>query len=247
MRSIVLSTSREEKSRTYAEALSAVGVPSSELRVAVADGAHAANAAEAAGHALDGATALVLCGGEDIEPWRFGEQPWNDTLHTNPNRDAFEFALLEAAAERRLPTFGVCRGLQVVNVHFGGSLWQDLPSQRSRGVAHNVTTSLSARAHALVIEAAEHPFATLIEEAIAVEPEVNSRHHQAVKDLGRDLQVTSRSPDGLVESFVRPLASGAGGPSGWWLAAVQWHPENLVSTSARQRALWQGFVDQARL
>jgi putative glutamine amidotransferase len=240
LRPIVLSTSREEKSRTYAEALSAVGVPSHELRVAVADGSDAANAAEAAGHALDGAAALVLCGGEDIEPWRFGEQPWNDTLHTNPNRDAFEFALLEAAAERQIPTFGVCRGLQVLNVHFGGSLWQDLPSQRPGAVAHNVTKPLSARAHALVVEAVDHPFATRLEESIALEPEVNSRHHQAVKQLGRHLQVTSRSPDGLVESFVRPFATG------WWLAAVQWHPEDLVSTSAGQRALWQAFVDRAR-
>lgn len=240
MRPFVLSTSREEKSRTYVEALSAVGVPSNQLRVAVADGSDAANAAEAAGHALDGAAALVLCGGEDIEPWRFGEQPWNDSLHTNPNRDAFEFALLEAAAERQIPTFGVCRGLQVLNVHFGGSLWQDLPTQRPSEVAHNVTTPLSARAHALATESVEHPFAALLAESLGREPEVNSRHHQAVKVLGRHLQVTSRSPDGLVESFVRPLATG------WWLAAVQWHPENLISTSPGQRALWQAFVDQAR-
>jgi putative glutamine amidotransferase len=244
MRPIVLSTSFEEKSRHYVDALKAVGVDAHEIRIAESEslGGDAERARREAVDALTGASALVLCGGEDVEPWRYGEQSWNETLYCNPIRDAFELALIAVAEERALPTFGVCRGLQILNVHCGGTLWQDLPTQRAAAhppIPHSIVEPLSALAHEVeATSGVEHPFAQELARSISAEPWVNSRHHQAVKQLGRGLEACALSPDGLIEAFTLPLSAG------WWMAAVQWHPENLVSDHEPQRRLWQAFVEQ---
>jgi len=125
----------------------------------------------------------------------------------------------------------VCRGMQVMNVALGGSLWQDLPTQWPSQIHHSVTDTPDVLAHTVrVIE----PAAPLGERLTHDVPLVNSRHHQAVKRLADGLVPVALSPDGLIEAAV--LAD-----SGWWVRGVQWHPENLIAL-AQQRALWVDFV-----
>ena len=155
-----------------------------------------------------------------------------------PGRDAHDFAAFAAAEAEGAPVFGICRGLQVVNVALGGTLWQDLPSQRGRGVAHDADAAgrrRDFRAHAVRPRAGAAP--SLFAAAVARTTDVNSRHHQAVKDLASPLAALAASPDDLVEAVERP--------EGAWLAAVQWHPEDLVADPC-QKALFQVFLDACR-
>lgn len=185
---------------------------------------------------------LLLSGGSDVDPSRYGEAPVNGSVHVDTGRDALDFELLSRAVRLEAPVFGICRGLQVVNVAFGGTLWQDLPSQRARGVEHSFPSREGHdRAHpAHVVRVspdlpAELPLGAVLAAADGVF--VNSRHHQAVKDLAPGLVALAASPDGLVEAFARE-----GGPH---LAAVQWHPENLVDRPD-QKALFVEFLAASR-
>ena len=178
---------------------------------------------------------LVLGGGIDVDPKRYGDHPREDAgLELDSERDATDFAALERAQASGKPVLGICRGLQVVNVGLGGTLVQDIPSQRPSDVTHqHPKTEKTRRAHRVRFE----PGTILREIAGAAELEVNSRHHQAVASAAPGLRVSAASPDGLVEGV-----EGSGEP---WLVAVQWHPENL-SGDAPSEALFREFVRAAR-
>lgn len=185
---------------------------------------------------------LLVSGGADVDPARYGEAPVNGTVEPRPERDALDLALLARAASLGAAVFGICRGLQVLNVALGGTLWQDLPAQRERGVAHSFSTRAghdpAHLAHALQAARGVPAGLPLGAAIAALDGEsVNSRHHQAVKDLAPGLVPLAASPDDLVEAFAR-----ADGP---FLAAVQWHPENLVA-SPGHRALFLEFLAAAR-
>jgi putative glutamine amidotransferase len=222
---ILVSTSTDEYAGPYVEALKAVGVPAGEIRV-VGPGD------EIPGSVMRECRGLLLCGGADVEPGRYGEETLPDAnVETVPDRDAQEWRLLDVAREARLPVWGVCRGLQVLNVYLGGSLWQDLPSQRPSPVEHSLTESPDLLAHPVRVL---DPAAPLAERLAGDAAYVNSRHHQAVKRLAPGLVVVAESPDGLVEAAILDDA-------GWWVRGVQWHPENLVALP-EQRALWADFA-----
>lgn len=186
--------------------------------------------------------ALLLTGGRDVEPSRYGEAPVNGTVEPDSGRDGLDFELFARARRCGAAVFGICRGLQVANVALGGTLWQDLPAQRPIGVPHSFPRKDGhdpARpahvVHAAPGASRSLPLASAL--AAADGAWVNSRHHQAVKDLAPGLVPLASSPDGLVEAFA--------GESGPFLAAVQWHPENLTAR-ADQLALFTEFVDAAR-
>lgn len=228
---IVLAIDPGQPLAPYREALLAAGARAEEVRVV--------QPGDSPPEAFDG---LVLAGGRDVAPSCYGETRWNDTVEPDEGRDALDFELFERARRNGAAVFGICRGLQVVNVALGGTLWQDIPSQRPGGVPHSFPrkegNDPARPAH--VLRAARLaprslPLAALL--AAADGAWVNSRHHQAVKDLAPGLVVLGTSPDGLVEAFA-----GADGP---FLAAVQWHPENLVPR-ADQLALFAEFLDAAR-
>lgn len=238
-RSILLATAFEERAAPYIEALKAMGVPVEEIAVVTPEGRSEAGAriAESRG--------LVLCGGADVAPERYGEATLPDAnVEVTPGRDDLEWALLDAAREAGLPVWGVCRGMQVLNVYLGGSLWQDLPSQRPSAVAHSVSEPLDLLAHSVRVTAPDAPLGTRLQTGGADGTPVNSRHHQAVKRLAPGLLTVAESEDGLVEAFVLAGSAGTGDP-GWWVRGVQWHPENLIAL-ATQRALWQDFLEVAR-
>jgi len=176
------------------------------------------------------ASGLVLCGGVDVEPERYGEEKLNDTVEVFPKRDAMEWALLEGAREARVPVWGVCRGLQVLNVFLGGSLWQDLPSQRPGEIEHSIVEPKDHLAHTVQVLEPGRPLGEVLARETA---RVNSRHHQAIKRLAEGLVPVAESPDGLIGAVLLDHPD-------WWVRGVQWHPENLVAL-AQQRALWEDF------
>ncbi len=170
-----------------------------------------------------GVRGLVLTGGEDVEPARYGATPHPQLEDTDPTRDAAEVALIAAAQARRLPILAICRGIQILNVALGGTLYQDLGSERPGPVTH----AGDAGRHVVRIE----PGSLLARTLGAPAATVNSRHHQAIRDLAPGLRAVAWADDGLIEA-AEPADAAAP-----WTLAVQWHPEDLT-----ERALFDGFA-----
>ena len=167
---------------------------------------------------VDACDGLVLTGGEDIDPERYDAARDATVEETNPERDATEMALVEAARARACPTFAICRGLQVLNVALGGSLVQDVPSQRPGALDHDPAGPRWARVHEVEIEAGS----TLARTLGSTRLRVNSFHHQSADRVAEGLRATAWAPDGIIEGLEWR------GPTDWWALAVQWHPEELV-------------------
>lgn len=163
--------------------------------------------------ALDG---LVLTGGEDVHPAHYGEAPHPRLGTVDEARDAFELALFKEATSRARPVLAICRGIQLVNVALGGTLWQDLPTQRPEALDHNPDSARDHRTHAVHLV----PGSRLARVLGLTHCEVNSFHHQAIRDLAPGLVASARAPDGEIEG----VESAATAP---WLLAVQWHPEEF--------------------
>jgi len=233
---IVVSTGSDEYAVPYIEALKAAGFAAESLHVLTPDRRSEvpALAARTAG--------LVLCGGLDVDPARYGEEILPDAnVELFPERDEMEWSLLNAARAAGTPVWCVCRGLQVLNVYLGGSLYQDLPTQHPSAVEHSLVQPKDAIAHTVrVLETSEGMGCLLSRET----PRVNSRHHQAIKRLADSLVSVAESPDGLIEAVALDPAGTSEDPD-WWVRGVQWHPENLIAL-AQQRALWEDFARAVR-
>lgn len=180
-----------------------------------------------AGELVDQVAGVLLTGGEDVRPERYGATPHPKLGRTDPARDAVEAALIAAARQRGRPILAICRGIQILNVALGGTLYQDLPSERPSPVDH---TDESGR-HALRVE----PGSLMARTLGRTSDSVNSRHHQAVRDLAPGLVATAWADDGIVEGAEEPASSGH------WTLAVQWHPED-----DGERALFHGFAEALR-
>jgi putative glutamine amidotransferase len=191
--------------------------------------------------ALTGIDGLLLSGGEDVAPERYGETPVPAVTEVDPARDAFEIALIAEARQRDLPIFAICRGVQILNVACGGTLVQDIPSQLSGPMDHNFTVPPHqpfSRAHEVWIEK-DSLLAALLRERLsdADACEVNSRHHQCVKTLAPGFKVSATAPDGVIEAIEDPAAT--------FCLGVQWHPENFWRTG-EFRSLFEGFLNAAQ-
>jgi putative glutamine amidotransferase len=179
--------------------------------------------------------ALLLGGGVDVDPSRYGRTRLpNGTVEVDAERDALDFRLLEEALRRGAPIFGICRGLQVVNVALGGTLVQDIPSERPSEVVHQRTREEKTRRDHHVTIAAGTRLAAI---AGVTEAAVNSRHHQAIERVARELAVAAMAPDGMAEAIE---AAGE-----LWMLAVQWHPENLLGDELSE-GLFAEFLRAAR-
>jgi putative glutamine amidotransferase len=191
--------------------------------------------------ALAGLHGLLLTGGEDVSPELYGEQPHPKLGTVDSERDAFELALIGAARAADLPIFGICRGIQILNVACGGSLLQDLPSEVAGALEHNLPVpqhEAYALAHEVWLEA-DSLLTRLMRERLsdADSCEVNSRHHQAVNRLANGFKVSATAPDGVIEAIEDPAAR--------FCLGVQWHPENFWRTG-EFRPLFEGFVEAAQ-
>jgi len=175
------------------------------------------------------ADGVLLTGGADIHPSRYGEEPHIRLGRVSKERDAFEWTLLDTALEMKKPVLGICRGLQLINIFFGGSLYQDIYFQRTAEIKHSGSRPKDERAHDVFLQKGSTLFEAYGKEKISV----NSFHHQAVKKLGRDLRDTGLSEDGIIE--------GVEGESGR-LVAVQWHPEMMFEKEREQLNLFSFFI-----
>jgi putative glutamine amidotransferase len=183
--------------------------------------------------ALDGMAGLVLTGGEDVSPGRYGSAPHPALGDTHDGRDGFEIALVHAARARALPTLAICRGIQILNVALGGTLVQDIPSEWTNPIVHDGEWARTARVHEVDVTAGSR-----LARALGTErPVVNSMHHQAVGTVAAPLATVARAPDGMVEGVEWP-------DDEWWMVGVQWHPEELTaSPEPWDRALFAAFAD----
>ena len=184
---------------------------------------------------LDRIDGLILSGGGDIDPVHYRGKRHADLYDIDPSRDEWEFALAREARDRRMPTLAICRGLQVVNVAFGGSLIEDIPSEIG-STDHAVRGPEVVDCHQDVrIEEG-----SLVSQAIGdIRACVNSIHHQAVREPAPGFKACGWTSDGVVEIL---------GPEdqGWPLLAVQWHPEYLaVNDDAASLALFSALIQSA--
>lgn len=177
---------------------------------------------------------LMLMGGADVDPHRYGQVPHGSVYGVNPEHDDFELALASAAMVLELPTLALCRGMQISNVAAGGTLHQHLADHDglidhgppngggpSEGVLHHVVVDPDTRlAKALGID---HPVG-------------NSFHHQSIDQVGAGFAVVARSEDGMVEAIEHEAG---------WYVGVQWHPEDTAIRDPVQQRLFGAFVEQA--
>lgn len=185
--------------------------------------------------------AVFLPGGADIDPASYGSDPHPLCDRTDPERDRVELLLARWALADGTPVLGVCRGMQLVNVAAGGTLYQDLGEQRPGSLKHDYfpfSAENYARDH-LAHSVQIAPGSRLERLFGAGELRVNSMHHQGVRDLGAGLLPSAVAPDGLVEGLE-------GGDGGQYVVGVQWHPEALTDRDARTRLLFEDFVTHAQ-
>lgn len=181
---------------------------------------------------LDRLDALVLTGGGDVDPARYGGVQHEAVYNVDHERDASEFALLACALERGMPVLAICRGMQILNVHLGGSLHEHLPEHYGEAVRHRAPPR-EPIPHALRI-VPDTLLGGLIDEPRIEAP---SWHHQGVRKLGHGLKPAAYADDGLIEACELP-----GYP---WLVAVQWHPELVAATDPTQQGLFDALVKAA--
>ncbi len=176
---------------------------------------------------------FLLSGGGDIAPTFYGESPVPQLTSTDRLRDQVELTLCRAAAQHKKPLLGICRGVQVINVAFGGTLWQDIPSQCGAAICHAQDPSARGELfHSLRLQP-ESLLARTMGEGMH---ECNSFHHQAVRDVAAGFSVAAYAPDGLIEAIER--ADGL-------MLGVQWHPENLAAEYPAHAALFAWLVEKA--
>lgn len=194
--------------------------------------------AEDAAAALASVDALILSGGEDIAPARYGEEVLNATVEVNGARDTSDFLLATEALRRGLPILGICRGEQLTNVVLGGSLYQDIPSQVGSAIRHRQSEPDGVPTHMIYIEAGSHLHGLLGADSLMV----NSFHHQAVKDPGAGVHVVARAADGVVEAWEYDGSKRAS------ILCVQFHPELLYARGGNTTFLpiFQDLVHRAR-
>lgn len=176
---------------------------------------------------------LLLTGGADIDPARYGAEPHPATRAEDPARDAAEFPIAQAFLDADIPILGICRGLQLLNVLLGGTLIQDIPTETTGAIAHRRGDVRTTPAHDIAIV----PGSRLARIVGGTRIGVNSFHHQAARSVASALTVTARAEDGIVE--------GAEIDGARFVVAVQYHPEDMAGFQPHADALFGAFVEAA--
>jgi putative glutamine amidotransferase len=181
---------------------------------------------------LDG---VLLPGGGDIEPEFYGGKSHLSLWGVDKERDRTEIIAAREAVQRKKPLLAICRGIQVLNVALGGTLWEDIGTMLPNALEHDMEngTPRNQLSHQVQIR----PDSELAKIIGKTECMVNSIHHQAIRDLAPELMVTAQAPDSVIE--------GAEIPSHPFAIAVQWHPENLITDDPSMLALFRAFVEAA--
>jgi gamma-glutamyl-gamma-aminobutyrate hydrolase PuuD len=178
---------------------------------------------------------IIFPGGGDFDPAYYNEKPIPQMGTVNAPRDTFEIRLLLLAAENSVPVLGICRGLQLINIAFGGSLYQDIPAQYyEKSVSHRQRNSNTEPSHSVIVEDSTM-FSKIVGDKILM---VNSAHHQAVKRPADGFTIAGRAADGIVEAMEKIDSAN-------WIMAVQFHPELLINKDKTLLKIFQRFVDEA--
>ncbi len=179
---------------------------------------------------LDHMHGILLTGGHDVSPALYNEEPLKECAQTIEERDRMEMILLKKTLERDMPVLGICRGIQFLNVFTGGTLYQDLPTQRPTKTEHHQSPPYDISVHEVTIKDDSKLFKLLGKSSIRV----NSYHHQAIKDIGEDLKIMAISEDGLTEAVEMPDKR--------FVWAVQWHPEFSFRSDENSMKIFEEFI-----
>ena len=181
--------------------------------------------------ALDG---VLFTGGQDVSPMLYNEPKSPQCGEISEERDRMESLLLKLSMEKGLPILGICRGIQLINAVLGGTLWQDLPTEKPSELEHHMAPPYDRAVHEVTLLEGTPLFELLKHQAIGV----NSYHHQAIKKLGRGLSAMAVSSDGLVEAVYKPDYR--------FLWAVQWHPEFSFEKDPKSLKIFEAFQDACK-
>ena len=183
-----------------------------------------------------GLKGLLLTGGRDIDPIHYGEEE-HETTDIDFKRDELELPLCKQAIEGNLPVFGICRGIQIMNVAIGSSLYQDIPSQFTDHLTHKIIENTDDSWHDIQIQ----PDSLLNQITSETTTEVNSRHHQSLKVIGEGFTVTAQSKDGIIEAIEDTSKK--------FMLGVQYHPERMfkepdsLELQEHSAKLFTAFID----
>ncbi len=178
---------------------------------------------------LDG---LLVPGGSDIDPALYGEEVQSVCGNFNRNEDEYDISLIKEAIKQDKPILATCRGLQIINVLFGGTLYQDIPTQYKTDIIHSMGENFTENYHLVNLDKSSK----LADVLGSCEVKANTSHHQCVKDLGHGLKIAGRAPDGIIEALENDDAS---------IIAVQWHPERMQDMEM-YRNLFKYFIDKCK-
>ena len=183
---------------------------------------------------LDNVQGILLTGGHDVDPRIYGEEPIPECGPACTMRDSMEKELLDQALEKNMPVLGICRGIQFMNAYLGGTLYQDLPTQFGSQVEHHMSPPYDVPVHSVSVREDSGLYRILNRNKL----EVNSYHHQAIKDTADRLKVMAVSEDGLVEAVEMPDKR--------FVWAVQWHPEFNFSKDENSLKIFEEFIRQCK-
>ena len=177
---------------------------------------------------------LLLTGGQDVSPRFFNEEPVVGIREMNYEQDVMELELVRQAEKCKMPVLGICRGIQVINVAFGGTLYQDIYSQLPGCLDHNQKAPKYVNTHKASVKKHTRLFEILEKGTIWV----NSHHHQAVKEVAQGLEVSATAGDGIVEAIERPDYP--------FLLGIQWHAEGTWAQDEASQKIFTAFVQATR-
>jgi putative glutamine amidotransferase len=177
---------------------------------------------------LDG---IIFTGGVDINPFLYGHEPMDHTKHVSDIRDSVEMHLLRLAIKKGIPVMGICRGFQLINIYYGGTLYQDINSEYNTDIDHQgKKAGANGLSHDVTLVEDSKVFKVYKQKKLGV----NSMHHQAIHLLGKGLRVTASADDGIIEAVEHMVDNVMG---------VQWHPENLIGNMDDHSVIFKHFVD----
>lgn len=182
---------------------------------------------------LDLFDGIIFAGGSDIDPTFFDEEPHQKLGPTYLKRDQFEMSLAKAAFANAKPMMGICRGMQVINVALGGTLYQDLSENSHKTLKHSQDAPGNFPSHHVNTDSTSR-----ISKLVGARPYVNSRHHQALNQIAPPLRVTAKADDQVVEAVETRDSD--------QVLAVQWHPENMFKHYEYSRALFSDLINRAK-